>query len=250
MNATEKTTNFGYEQVAESEKVGKVRDVFDSVAGRYDIMNDVMSLGVHRLWKWFTVSLGGVHEGQDVLDVAAGSGDISRKFAERVGPRGNVVVTDINCAMLEEGRKRLTDAGIIGNLQFAQADAENLPFRDNHFDCICIGFGLRNVTRKDAALESMYRCTKPGGRLLVLEFSRPVSKLLRNIYDTWSFNVIPALGQAITGDRKSYQYLIESIRVHPAQEELKALMLEAGFDEVRYHNLSGGIVAVHVGYKY
>jgi demethylmenaquinone methyltransferase/2-methoxy-6-polyprenyl-1,4-benzoquinol methylase len=250
MNTREKTTSFGYEQVTESEKVGKVRDVFDSVAGRYDIMNDVMSLGVHRLWKWFTVSQGGVREGQNVLDVAAGSGDLSRKFADRVGPRGNVVVTDINRAMLEVGRKRLVDAGIIGNVLFAQADAENLPFNDNYFDCICIGFGLRNVTRKDAALESMYRCTRPGGRLLVLEFSQPVSTLLKKIYDAWSFNAIPALGQAITGDRESYRYLVESIRMHPAQEELKSMMLEAGFDEVRYHNLSGGIVAVHVGYKY
>jgi demethylmenaquinone methyltransferase/2-methoxy-6-polyprenyl-1,4-benzoquinol methylase len=250
MNSSEKTTNFGYEQVAEADKADRVRDVFDSVAARYDIMNDVMSLGIHRLWKWFTINLAGVKEGALVLDVAAGSGDLSRKFAERVGPRGRVIVTDINGTMLEEGRRRLTDAGLVGNLDFVQADAERLPFPDNYFDRICIGFGLRNVTHKEAALESMCACLKPGGRLLVLEFSKPVSPLLKTLYDTWSFNVIPRLGEAITGARESYEYLVESIRVHPGQEELKQMMRSAGFDEVHYNNLSGGIVAVHIGHKY
>jgi demethylmenaquinone methyltransferase/2-methoxy-6-polyprenyl-1,4-benzoquinol methylase len=250
MSKVEKTTNFGYEQVTEGEKVGRVRDVFDSVAERYDLMNDLMSLGVHRLWKWFAITQGGVKEGDIVLDVAAGSGDLSRSFAERAGPSGRVVVTDINKAMIEEGRRRLADAGVIGNLDFVQADAERLPFVKNHFDCICIGFGLRNVTRKAAALESLYECLRPGGRLLVLEFSKPVTPLLEKLYDAWSFNIIPRLGAAITGDRDSYTYLVESIRVHPGQEELKEMLRSAGFDEVRYHNLSGGIVALHVGYKY
>jgi demethylmenaquinone methyltransferase/2-methoxy-6-polyprenyl-1,4-benzoquinol methylase len=250
MSNPDNKTHFGYERVNVAEKESRVREVFDSVAGSYDIMNDVMSLGIHRLWKWFTVSIGGVHAGQNVLDVAAGSGDLSKRFADRVGPKGRVIVTDINGSMLQEGRSRLINDGFLDNIHFVQTDAETLPFKSNYFDCISIGFGLRNVTDKETALASMYRCTKPGGKLLVLEFSKPVNATLRRIYDAWSLNMIPALGQLIAGDRKSYQYLVESIRVHPGQEELKSMMLTAGFDEVCYHNLTGGIVAVHLGYKY
>lgn len=247
---TDQKTHFGFKEVEEKDKQGLVGEVFRSVAGNYDIMNDAMSMGVHRAWKWFAVAQSGVNTGDRVLDLAAGSGDLSLKFAKKVGPHGQVIVTDINQAMLAEGRKRLTDAGIAGNVEYCLVNAENLPFEDDSFDCISISFGLRNVTRKEVALASMARCLKPGGRAIILEFSQPTNQTFRSLYDTYSFNVIPKLGEMIANDRESYQYLVESIRKHPPQEELKQMMLDAGFDRVRYHNLTGGVVALHVGYKY
>lgn len=250
MSESHKQTHFGFQEVPENEKQGLVGAVFKSVAGNYDVMNDAMSLGVHRAWKWFAVAQSGVKLGDQVLDLAAGSGDLSLKFAQKVGEQGHVTMTDINDAMLEEGRKRLADAGIAGNVDYCLVNAENLPFDDNSFDCISISFGLRNVTRKEVALASMQRCLKPGGRAIILEFSRPTNDAFRKIYDAYSFNVIPKLGEMIADDRDSYQYLVESIRQHPPQEELKQMMLNAGFDRVRYHNLTGGVVALHIGYKY
>lgn len=243
-------THFGFQEVDEQDKQDLVGNVFRSVAGNYDIMNDAMSLGVHRVWKWYAIAQSGVKPGHRVLDLAAGSADLSIKFAQKVGEEGQVVVTDINGAMLEQGRRRIADAGIAGNVDFCLVNAEQLPFPDNHFDCISISFGLRNVTRKDKALEEMCRCVKPGGRVIVLEFSKPENDTFRRIYDAYSFNVIPKLGELISNDEASYQYLVESIRKHPDQEELKAMMLSAGFDRVRYHNLTGGVVALHIGYKY
>jgi len=250
MPETTKKTHFGFQQVNEADKEGLVSSVFKSVASNYDVMNDAMSFGVHRAWKWFAIAQSGVGVGNHVLDLAAGSGDLSLKFANKVGPEGKVVVTDINEAMLAQGRKRLTDAGIAGNVEYCLVNAEQLPFDDNSFDCISISFGLRNVTRKEQALESMRRCLKPGGRVIVLEFSQPTNETFRKVYDAYSFNVIPKLGQLISNDSASYQYLVESIRQHPPQEELKQMMLDAGFDRVRYHNLTGGVVALHIGYKY
>jgi len=249
-NDDNNTTHFGFQEVNEKDKQGLVGQVFKSVAHNYDIMNDAMSLGVHRAWKWFAVAQSGVSHGDTVLDLAAGSGDLSLKFAKKVGDDGKVIVTDINEAMLAEGRKRLTDAGVAGNVDYCLVNAEQLPFDDNTFDCISISFGLRNVTRKENALASMMRCLKPGGRVIILEFSQPTNETFRKAYDAYSFNVIPKLGEVIANDRDSYQYLVESIRKHPPQEELKTMMLEAGFDHVRYHNLTGGIVALHIGYKY
>lgn len=243
------TTHFGYQQVPRAEKVRRVGAVFDSVAERYDIMNDLMSLGVHRLWKRFTVELAGVRRGQRVLDVAGGSGDLSARFAPLVGADGEVILADINAAMLEQGRRRLIDRGIVGNVRFAQLNAEHLPFADDSFDCITIAFGLRNVTDKDAALRAMYRVLKPGGRALVLEFSKPVAPGLQPLYDLYSFKVLPLLGRLVAGDADSYRYLVESIRMHPDQDTLKDMMQQAGFERCDYHNLSGGIVAVHRGYK-
>lgn len=250
MSEQNSKTHFGFQEVDEHEKQGMVGNVFRAVANNYDVMNDAMSLGVHRAWKWFAVAQSGVKEGDHVLDLAAGSGDLSLKFANKVGVDGKVIVTDINDAMLEEGRKRLIDAGIAGNVEYCLVNAEQLPFADNSFDCISISFGLRNVTHKERALESMQRCLKPGGRAIILEFSQPENDTFRKLYDTYSFNVIPKLGEIIADDRDSYQYLVESIRKHPPQEELKQMMLDAGFDHVRYHNLTGGIVALHIGYKY
>ncbi len=247
---SEQKTHFGFQEVNESDKQGLVGEVFRSVAGNYDVMNDAMSLGVHRAWKWFAVAQSGVKAGDRVLDLAAGSGDLSLKFAKKVGEHGQVVMTDINEAMLAEGRKRMVDAGIAGNVDYCLVNAEQLPFDDNSFDCISISFGLRNVTHKDVALASMARCLKPGGRVIVLEFSQPTNATFKQVYDAYSFNVIPKLGEMIANDRESYQYLVESIRKHPPQEELKQMMLDAGFDRVRYHNLTGGIVALHIGYKY
>jgi len=247
---TKQKTHFGFSEVDADEKQNLVGDVFRSVASNYDVMNDAMSLGVHRLWKWFAVAQSGVGAGDKVLDLAAGSGDLSLKFAEKVGTNGQVIVTDINAAMLSEGRSRLTNAGISENVEYCLVNAENLPFEDNTFDCISISFGLRNVTHKDIALKSMQRCLKPGGRVIVLEFSQPINETFRKAYDAYSFNIIPKLGEMIAGDRDSYQYLVESIRQHPPQEELKKMMLDAGFDRVRYHNLTGGVVAIHVAYKY
>jgi demethylmenaquinone methyltransferase / 2-methoxy-6-polyprenyl-1,4-benzoquinol methylase len=245
-----RTTHFGFREVPEGTKGRMVADVFRSVAGRYDLMNDLMSLGMHRWWKQFMIGQSGVRTGHAVLDVAGGSGDITALVAPRVGATGRVVLSDINDAMLDVGRGRLTDAGIVGNVEFVRANAESLPFPEDHFDCVTIAFGLRNVTHIDRALASMFRVLKPGGRLLVLEFSRPVHASLKNIYDAYSFNVLPLLGRVVANDEASYRYLVESIRRHPDQETLKGLMAQAGFERVEYHNLSGGIVALHKGYKF
>ena len=247
---TDDKTHFGFKEVDTEEKQNLVGDVFRSVAGNYDVMNDAMSMGVHRLWKWFAIAQSGIGAGDKVLDLAAGSGDLSLKFADKVGADGQVIVTDINAAMLAQGRDRLTNAGVSENVDYCLVNAQSLPFEDNTFDCISISFGLRNVTHIDVALQSMQRCLKPGGRVIVLEFSQPTNESFRKFYDSYSFNVIPKLGEVIAGDRDSYQYLVESIRQHPPQEELKQMMLDAGFDRVRYHNLTGGIVALHVAYKY
>jgi demethylmenaquinone methyltransferase / 2-methoxy-6-polyprenyl-1,4-benzoquinol methylase len=243
-------TDFGFEKVPWSEKARRVRGVFDSVAGNYDLMNDLMSGGVHRLWKRFTLSLTGLRPGQRALDVAGGTGDLSIGLARQVGERGLVVLTDINAAMLVRGRDRLIDAGLVGNVHYAQANAERLPFADGSFDCITIGFGLRNVTDKPAALASMRRALRPGGQLLVLEFSRPTAPGLKALYDAYSFRVLPVLGKLVAGDEASYRYLAESIRMHPDQQTLLAMMQAAGLEGCRYHDLSGGIVAVHRGYRY
>lgn len=244
-----KTTDFGYERVAVEEKAGRVADVFHSVAARYDLMNDLMSGGVHRLWKRFTIELAAVRPGQKILDIAGGTGDLSYAFAKKVGPDGLVVLADINESMLNVGRDRLTDRGMAGNLQYAQADAQYLPFPDNTFDCITIAFGLRNVTDKDLALQSMLRVLKPGGRLLVLEFSKPKNPLLEKAYDTYSFKLLPFMGKVVANDADSYRYLAESIRMHPDQETLKGMMEAVGFVNTEYHNMTGGVVALHKGIK-
>jgi len=243
------TTHFGYQQVPKSEKAGKVAEVFHSVASKYDLMNDLMSLGIHRLWKRFTIEMSGVRRGQTVLDIAGGTGDLTAQFSRLVGPEGKVVLADINASMLEVGRERLADRGVVGNVEYAQANAECLPFPDNTFDCVSIAFGLRNVTDKDKALASMHRVLKPGGRLLVLEFSKPVLPGLSPVYDAYSFTILPLLGQLIAGDASSYRYLAESIRMHPDQETLKGMMEQVGFVRCDYHNLTGGIVALHRGFK-
>ena len=243
------TTHFGYERVSVGEKAGRVRRVFESVADRYDLMNDLMSLGMHRLWKRFALSQTGLKPGQQALDVAGGSGDLALGLAGQVGADGRVLLTDINAAMLATGRRRMVDAGQADNIQYLQADAEQLPFADGSFHCVTIGFGLRNVTRKDAALASMYRVLKPGGRLLVLEFSHPAAPGLKSLYDTYSFHVLPWLGRNVAKDEASYRYLAESIRMHPDQETLKGMMQSAGFGRCDYFNLSGGIVALHRGHK-
>ncbi len=246
---SENKTHFGFEQVDVDEKVKRVAGVFHSVAEKYDVMNDLMSLGIHRIWKRFTLGQTGLKAGQRVLDLAGGTGDLALRMARMVGPSGEVVLSDINASMLERGRQRLIDAGVAGNVRYVQANAECLPFPDNYFDCITIAFGLRNVTDKDAALASMYRVLKPGGRLLVLEFSKPVAPGLSPVYDTYSFKILPLMGKLVANDADSYRYLAESIRMHPDQETLKAMMETAGFDKVKYHNLTGGIVALHKGFK-
>jgi demethylmenaquinone methyltransferase/2-methoxy-6-polyprenyl-1,4-benzoquinol methylase len=245
---SKQTTHFGYQTVPATEKAGLVKGVFDSVAGRYDLMNDLMSGGLHRLWKRFTIDQAAVRRGQAVLDLAGGTGDLAREFSRLVGRSGHVVLADINAEMLTYGRRRLVDAGVAGNLSIAQVDAQNLPFESSSFDCITIAFGLRNVTDKNAALESMLRVLKPGGKAMVLEFSKP-SEFMRPAYDLYSFRILPVLGNLVAKDEASYQYLAESIRMHPDQEELLQMMQEAGFERCRYHNLAGGIVALHVGYK-
>ena len=243
-------THFGYQQVAATDKNQLVRSVFDSVAPSYDLMNDLMSLGLHRFWKRFAIELSGVRRGQHILDVASGTGDLAARFAKLVGPHGRVILSDINADMLTLGRDRLLDLGFSSNLNFIQANAEALPFPHNSFDCITIGFGLRNVTHIDLALKSMFDCLKPGGRLLVLEFSKPTSNWFSKVYDAYSFSVLPTLGGLIAKDKDSYQYLAESIRMHPNQETLKGMISDAGFRRCDYHNLTGGIVAVHRGFKF
>lgn len=245
----QKTTHFGYQAVPVGEKANRVADVFHSVAGKYDLMNDLMSGGIHRLWKRYTIQHSAVRTGHRVLDIAGGTGDLACQFSRLVGETGQVVLADINESMLSVGRDRLTDRGAVSNLTFTQADAQHLPFADNSFDCITIAFGLRNVTDKDLALQSMLRVLKPGGRLLVLEFSKPANPLLEKVYDQYSFNVLPKLGQLIADDADSYQYLAESIRMHPDQDTLKGMMANAGFSNCNYHNLTGGIVALHRGIK-
>ncbi|HEY7671724.1 MAG TPA: bifunctional demethylmenaquinone methyltransferase/2-methoxy-6-polyprenyl-1,4-benzoquinol methylase UbiE [Gammaproteobacteria bacterium] len=245
----EPMADFGHERVPRDEKKGRVRGVFDSVAPRYDLMNDVMSFGLHRLWKRFAAAQTCLRRGQSALDVAAGSGDLSALLARRVGATGRVVVTDINARMLAHGRDRLLDQGVVGNVAFVEADAEALPFQSSSFHCVTIGFGLRNVTDIAAALASMYRVLKPGGRLVVLEFSKPHLGVLEPVYEAYSFQVLPRLGEWLAGDAGAYRYLAESIRRHPDQRELKALMEAQGFERCEYYNLSAGIVALHVGFR-
>lgn len=240
------STHFGFETVDEQDKARRVRGVFDSVASRYDLMNDLMSGGLHRAWKAYTVMVANVREGSKVLDIAGGTGDLALAFSKKVGATGQVVHTDINHAMLSTGRDRLLDAGVV--LPTLVCDAEKLPFPDNHFDVVTVAFGLRNMTHKDVALKEMNRVLKPRGKLLVLEFSQ-VAQPLRKAYDWYSFKVLPRLGQAVAGDADSYRYLAESIRMHPDQEGLKSLMKEGGFGHVDYHNMTGGVVALHVGIK-
>ncbi|MFB6347927.1 bifunctional demethylmenaquinone methyltransferase/2-methoxy-6-polyprenyl-1,4-benzoquinol methylase UbiE [Moraxella sp. ZJ142] len=248
-SGSEETTHFGYQTVRKSEKQAKVAEVFTSVARKYDIMNDLMSFGIHRLWKRYAISLTGVRSGQSVLDIAGGTGDLAKVFSREVGRSGKVVLSDINEAMLEVGRTRLINAGC-NNVDFVLANAETLePFADNSFDLVTISFGLRNVTDKDKALAAMHRVLKPGGRLLVLEFSKPVFEPLSKAYDLYSFTALPMMGKIVAGDADSYQYLAESIRMHPDQQTLKSMMENVGFVNCDYHNLTGGIVAVHRGFK-
>jgi demethylmenaquinone methyltransferase / 2-methoxy-6-polyprenyl-1,4-benzoquinol methylase len=246
---TENTTHFGFKRVAAEEKASMVRGVFDSVAEHYDIMNDLMSMGVHRIWKRIAVQLSNVRKGEKVLDLAGGTGDLTTLFEKRVGEEGNVVLADINAQMLRTGRNRLIDRGLIGNVQYTQVNAECLPFANESFDCVCIAFGLRNVTDKDAALRSMYRVLKPGGRAIVLEFSHPIDPITEKVYDFYSFNLLPKIGKWVAKDEDSYRYLAESIRMHPKQDELKSMMESAGFERCEYFNMTQGIVAVHRGYK-
>jgi len=247
-DATADTTHFGYKTVPVDDKAELVRGVFDSVASRYDIMNDLMSGGLHRLWKRQTIDKAGVRKGHIVLDLAGGTGDLAKEFTRRVGTSGHVVLADINAAMLIQGRRRMVDGGVAGNLSIAQVDAQNLPFDDGAFDCITVAFGLRNVTDKSAALHSMHRVLKPGGKLLILEFSEP-AEAIRPAYDFYSFKVLPILGKLVARDEDSYQYLAESIRMHPDQETLLAMMQTAGLERCRYQNLAGGIVALHIGHR-
>ena len=249
MNNTD-STHFGYQTIPIAEKTERVAEVFHSVASNYDLMNDLMSGGLHRWWKQFAINVCQLRPGQRVLDIAGGTGDLAKKLAKAVGKTGRVVLSDINSSMLQIGRGRLLDAGIVDNVTYLQANAEYLPFPENYFDRITIAFGLRNVTQKELALASMYRILKPGGSLVVLEFSKPILPVLQKIYDTYSFHIIPQLGKWVTGDEASYRYLVESIRMHPDQMNLSSMMKNAGFDDVSYFNLTGGIVAVHRAYKY
>lgn len=243
-------THFGFEEVNVQDKADRVATVFHSVAEKYDVMNDLMSLGIHRLWKKFAIDLLGVHKGHVVLDIAGGTGDLAAKISEKIGKSGKVILSDINSSMLMQGKDRMIDKGLFENINYAQANAEILPFADNTFDRVIIGFGLRNVTDKQQALHSMFRVLKPGGRALILEFSKPTLPGLKPIYDAYSFKILPWLGKKILNDANSYRYLAESIRMHPDQETLKNMMVTAGFENCDYHNLSGGIVAVHRGFKF
>lgn len=244
------TTHFGFRTVAKDQKADMVAHVFHSVASKYDIMNDLMSFGIHRLWKRLTIDSSGVRRGQCVLDLAGGTGDLTAKYSRLVGETGQVVLADINDSMLKMGREKLRNLGIVGNVDYVQANAEALPFPDNSFDCVTISFGLRNVTDKDKALRSMFRVLKPGGRLLVLEFSKPQFAPLSKAYDAYSFHILPRIGELVASDAESYRYLAESIRMHPDQETLKGMMEAAGFENVTYTNMTGGIVALHRGYKF
>lgn len=244
------TIDFGYTQIPKAEKEKRVAHVFDSVATKYDVMNDLMSFGIHRLWKKTTIEYSGVREGYKVLDLAGGTGDLTAKFSKIVGDDGLVVLADINDSMLKVGREKLENKGLFKNIEYVQADAQSLPFKDNTFDCITIAFGLRNVTDKQQALSSMHRVLKPGGRLLVLEFSKPQHKALSKAYDLYSFTMLPLMGKLVANDSDSYQYLAESIRMHPDQETLKSMMKTAGFRDVQFHNMMGGIVALHIGFKF
>jgi len=244
------TTHFGYRTVAKDEKADMVADVFHSVAAKYDLMNDLMSFGIHRIWKRITIDSSGVRRGQRVLDLAGGTGDLTAKFSRLVGETGEVVLADINSSMLKVGRDKLRNKGIIGNVNYVQANAEALPFPDNYFDSITIAFGLRNVTEKEKPLASMFRVLKPGGRLLVLEFSKPQFEPLSKAYDAYSFHILPRIGEMVAKDAGSYRYLAESIRMHPDQETLKQMMMDVGFENTTYHNLTGGIVALHRGFKF
>ncbi len=248
-SADSDTTDFGFKRVKRGDKEKLVRGVFDSVANRYDMMNDLMSAGIHRLWKRFTIELSAVRPGQTVLDIAGGTGDLAARFSRIVGPDGKVILADINASMLAVGRDRLIDQGVVGNVYTVQCDAQALAFPDNSIDCITIAFGLRNVTDKAKALRSMERVLKPGGRLLVLEFSKPTNPVLEQVYDTYSFRVLPLMGKLVANDSESYRYLAESIRKHPDQETLMGMMEDAGFVNCQYHNMTGGIVAVHRGIK-
>ncbi len=247
---SEQSTHFGYQQVPVGEKANKVADVFHSVADKYDVMNDLMSTGVHRLWKRYTIETSGAKSGDTILDLAGGTGDLAAKFSRIVGKEGKVILSDINGSMLENGRERLINRGIAGNMEYVQANAECLPFPDNYFNVITIAFGLRNVTDKDAALRSMLRTLKPGGKLMILEFSKPVVPGLDFVYDQYSFKLLPLIGKLVANDEESYRYLAESIRMHPDQETLKGMMDDAGFERTAYHNMTGGIVALHTGYKF
>lgn len=249
-NTDQEKIDFGFTRVPKQDKIKRVADVFHSVADKYDVMNDLMSLGIHRIWKKVTIEYSSVRKGQKVLDLAGGTGDLTAKFAKRVGDDGLVVLADINDSMLKVGRDKLRDQGLFKNIEYVQANAESLPFADNYFDCITISFGLRNVTDKDKALRSMCRVLKPGGRLLVLEFSKPQYQVLNKAYDLYSFNILPLMGKIVANDSESYRYLAESIRMHPDQKTLKKMMEDAGFVDVKYHNMTGGIVALHVGFKF
>ncbi len=249
-DGADKKTHFGYQQVDKTKKAEMVADVFHSVASKYDLMNDLMSFGVHRYWKRFTIECAAARPGMKVLDLAGGTGDLTAKFSHLVGETGEVVLADINDSMLKVGRAKLHDMGVVGNVSYVQANAEALPFPDNYFDIITIAFGLRNVTEKEKALHSMQRILKPGGKLLVLEFSKPQNALMQKAYDFYSFQVIPRMGSMVAGDAESYRYLSESIRMHPDQETLKQMMLDAGFDQADYVNMTNGVVALHRGYKF
>lgn len=246
---TKKTTHFGFKEVAVEEKARHVAKVFSSVAPKYDVMNDLMSLGLHRLWKKITIDYAHVRPGMKILDLAGGTGDLTAAFCKQLKGNGQIILADINAAMLNVGRDKLLDQGLIHNIDFVQANAENLPFSDNYFDCITIAFGLRNVTDKDRALRSMFRVLKPGGQLLILEFSKIQNKALEPIYDAYSFKILPKLGEWVANDAASYQYLAESIRRHPDQQTLLNMLAEAGFEKTTVHNFMLGVVALHRGYK-
>ena len=248
--SSDTTTHFGYQTIEKNEKESKVASVFHSVAAQYDVMNDLMSFGIHRLWKRFTIDASGVRPGNKVLDLAGGTGDLTAKFSQLVGREGKVILADINSSMLNVGRDKLRDKGLVQNIEYVQANAQYLPFEDNTFDIVTIAFGLRNVTDKDMALRSIYRVLKPGGRLLVLEFSKPEHEIVSKAYDFYSFNILPKMGELVAKDGDSYQYLAESIRMHPDQETLKDMMDTAGFEQTSFKNLTGGVVALHKGYKF
>ncbi|MGP1931647.1 MAG: bifunctional demethylmenaquinone methyltransferase/2-methoxy-6-polyprenyl-1,4-benzoquinol methylase UbiE [Arsenophonus sp. ET-DL12-MAG3] len=250
LNQIKEKTDFGFHKVDKNKKADMVAAIFHSVAEKYDLMNDLMSFGMHRIWKRFTIQASGAHYGQYILDLAGGTGDLTSEFSKIVGEKGQVTLVDINSSMLKVGREKLRDKGIITNINYIQADAEELPFHDNFFDCISISFGLRNITNKDKALKSMFRVLKPNGRLLVLEFSKPIFTVLSKIYDAYSFYILPCIGKIVVNDTDSYRYMAESIRMHPNQDALKTIIELVGFEQVSYINITGGIVALHIGFKF